>query len=152
MLIDPRTASAPDRRSSTVRKTRLLSVTIDDVMSWGPCWIEDIGPDDRAGGWCPDCLCRVDDKKAHKCEAVRVFEVDDGATYWIAARSLREACACYWQGLDVSGGGEQGHLAIAEMTDKHAAKVMIRQDDGELKSALACARTAGLGLIGCSEW
>ena len=85
--------------------------------------------------------------------AMKVFRIDDGAQYWAAAASLREACRVYWETMDAVGDPEQGSLTFDECSERQARAVMINGDgDGTQEDAWTIAQREGPAIIGCSEW
>ncbi len=87
-----------------------------------------------------------------KTDPVRVWELDDGATYWIAAPTLREALRLYFACLDLTGEGITDSLTIDEAFEGKSRTIEIVEDNGTSVNAWDLARRDGPGVLGCSEW
>lgn len=84
---------------------------------------------------------------------MRVFEVDDGAIYFVAATGTREAVRLYWKALDDAGcGDDEAHLDVHEVTEDRARHITINATDNTKQDAWTLAQQEGPGVLGCSEW
>lgn len=89
----------------------------------------------------------------------RVFEIKDGATYWVAAPNAREAVEVYFKCLDDTGVGPDDveEFSVEEVRGDRAKKIEIVMDYGDppiLAAELARAAEASgePEVLGCSEW
>lgn len=88
-----------------------------------------------------------------KGDPMKVYEIDDGAIYFVAATGIREAIQLYWRGIDDSGsGGDDIHLDANEVTENRARHITINVDDKRKQDAWTLAQQEGPGVLGCSEW
>jgi hypothetical protein len=87
-------------------------------------------------------------------EPMCVWRIDDGATYWFAAYTLREALGLYWKAIEDSGGDQPTYLSVDELPEAAARLVRITDDDD--RTALSAWERAQLAkeptVLGCSEW
>lgn len=88
-------------------------------------------------------------------EAMKVFEVEDGAMYWVAAPDLQSAVLamsqCY---ADTGDGWPEDYFRIDEVFPKRAKEIEIKDDGTDTKhSAWALAQECTKAqVLGCSEW
>ncbi len=80
-----------------------------------------------------------------------LFEVDDGAVWWIAAKSQREAYQ-QWVAISIDNGGYADQLAVEKDLGKpavwpimlaDATKITIRDDD----HSAPCSKCGGSGRV-----
>jgi hypothetical protein len=83
---------------------------------------------------------------------MRVYEVDDGAAYWVAAPDLKGAVSVMSALYDDHGWPDS--FTIDEMFEGYARKVMIQDEDTRARdSAWVLAQKASKAeVLGCSEW
>ena len=84
---------------------------------------------------------------------MKVYEIDDGSIYFVAATGIREAVKLYWKALDDTGGGDEDrHLNVYEVIEKRARHITINVNDERQENAWTLAQQEGPGVLGCSEW
>lgn len=105
-------------------------------------------PDETDSG---TVLARPDGVIAHR----RLFEVDDGESYWIMAPTSEGAMA-YWLANCADGHEEDDEVSVEDVTDK--ADTIAICEDGEVwgphRSALKWMQCtdADVAMIGASVW
>ena len=83
---------------------------------------------------------------------IDVYEVDDGATYWVAAESMKGAIDVMWQYYESAGTLEENPFQIEQATAARADKSVIKTEEGVRSvSEWACAAKEPT-ILGCSEW
>ncbi len=83
---------------------------------------------------------------------MKVYEIDDGAIYFVAASDIREAVRFYWKIVDETGtSGDGNGFDAHEISDVRALHILINSD-GRQENAWALAQRDGPGVLGCSEW
>jgi hypothetical protein len=87
-------------------------------------------------------------------QQIRVYEVDDGAIYFVAAITIRHAIQLYFKTIDDTGCGDDdnSNLEIAEVAEQRARHITINVDDETQQDAWTLAQQEGPGVLGCSEW
>lgn len=95
---------------------------------------------------------------------MKLYEVNDGATYWVAARNAREAIDLMWQHYEEMGMLEEvedSYFHVDPMSLERAEKLRIYHDDGQLwdgqrgeyDTLISCFKSAEEAcILGCSEW
>jgi len=82
---------------------------------------------------------------------IRVWEIDDGALWWVAAETLPEAVSFYLVTIAESGDDPED-LAVKPIANERAREIRIEMGDEKKHTVWSIAMTHGAGLIGCSEW
>lgn len=92
--------------------------------------------------------------------ALKLYEVETGATYWVAARNLRQAVdtvwAC-WEAEDALEDVDESGFEIEPVVEERARKIKVRDDDvGGERTLWDFFRdqqeTGDAQVIACSEW
>lgn len=92
---------------------------------------------------------------------MKIYEVEVGATYWVAAKNLRQALDTVWrcwEGEDALEDVETGGmLSIEEVSEERARKLKIRDNDlGGERSLWDFVRDRDekdeSAVVACSEW
>lgn len=90
---------------------------------------------------------------------MKLYEVEVGATYWVAAENIQNAINAMWGCWEVEGSLEDAltgdYLHIDEVSLKRAATLHFRDDCAEHAGRLmvdVAKECAGTEVIACSEW
>ena len=92
---------------------------------------------------------------------MKVYKVEVGATYWVAAKNLRQVVDTVWQCWEEEGSLEDAEtgssLSIEEVPEERARKIKIRDDNlGGERSLWDFVRDQAekgeSAVVGCSEW
>ena len=90
---------------------------------------------------------------------MKLYEIEVGATYWVAAENIREALTVLWDWWENEGCVEDardcGYLHIDEVPEKKSEKLRFREDGEKnagrlmIDAAKECEQPE---VIACSEW
>ena len=92
---------------------------------------------------------------------MKVYEVEVGATYWVAAKNLRQAVDTVWRCWENEGSladvDEGGTLSVEEVSEERARKLKLTDDDGGGTRSLwdfvrDQTEKNEPEVVGCSEW
>ena len=87
---------------------------------------------------------------------MNVYKIYDNATYWVAAKTMREALDHYWE---CGHAADDDFVEVERLYPKQARMVEIKVErliNGQMAemagNAYDLAQEEGPGVIGCSEW
>lgn len=87
---------------------------------------------------------------------MKIYQVEVGATYWVVAKSLRQAFDTVWRCWEeeqfLEELDEGGTLSIDEVSEIRARKIQI-VEDGKAQTLWSLGQEFTEPLVvGCSEW
>lgn len=84
---------------------------------------------------------------------MKVYEIDDGAIYFVAATGIREAIRLYWRTVgETDTNDDDNGITAHEVAENRARHILINLEDERQENAWTLAQAEGPGVLGCSEW